>query len=280
MPYRRVPARSSRPDPFAALRRLTPRDRLLLSWLAEHYLLSTGQIANALFSNAKTAQMRLTILYRLDVLSRFTYAHEAGGGQPYLYALGPVGLRLHPDAYHDPDHPRARPARSSRERLDRIAASPTLAHLLGVNQFFTDLHAHTRTHPGTALTAWWSEQHATAVFHRFGIRPDGYGAWTADGRTVEFFLEQDNSTEDLARLVGKLTGYEHLARTGRAVPVLFWVPTARRARNVLAAFADSRLLTAVAVGVHHQDPATAVWRLAADPEQLLRLDQLPTANPT
>jgi DNA-binding CsgD family transcriptional regulator len=278
MPYRRVPARTSRPDPFAAHKRLTPRDRLLLSWLAEHYLLSTGQIARALFGSPKTAQMRLTILHRLDVLSRFTYADPAGGTQPFLYALGPVGLRLHPTAYHDPDNPKARPARSSRDRLDRIAASPTLAHLLGINEFFTDVHAHTRTHPDAKLVRWWSEQHATAVYSRAGIRPDGHGVYTAERRTVGFFLEYDNSTEDLARLVGKLAAYERLAHTGPIFPVLFWVPTARRARNVLAAFADSRLLTPVAVGVHGREPATAVWRLATDPDRLLRLDELPSTS--
>ena len=36
-------------DPLKAARHLTLRDRLLLSWLAEHYVLSTSQITAALF---------------------------------------------------------------------------------------------------------------------------------------------------------------------------------------------------------------------------------------
>ncbi len=72
--YRRVPPSSARPDRLSAYRRLTPRDRLLLSWLAEHYLLSTDQIHRALFDSRRTAQQRLTILHRLQVLDRFTFS--------------------------------------------------------------------------------------------------------------------------------------------------------------------------------------------------------------
>ena len=63
----RVPAPTTRTTHLDTYRRLTPRDRLLLSWLAEHYLLSTDQVARALFDSRRTAQQRLTILHRLDV---------------------------------------------------------------------------------------------------------------------------------------------------------------------------------------------------------------------
>src|SRR5256885_464326 len=142
------PTSSSSSGHLNTYRRLPPRDRLLLSWLAEHYLLSTHQIARALFDSTRTAQQRLTILHRLQVLHRFTFANPNGSPEtPYLYTLGPVGMRLHPDAYHDPDQLGLKPPRSSIERVDRLARSPILGHLLGVNQFFIDLHAHARTHP-------------------------------------------------------------------------------------------------------------------------------------
>jgi DNA-binding CsgD family transcriptional regulator len=129
------PSSSSSSTHLSTYRRLTPRDRLLLSWLAEHYLLSTHQIARALFESRRTAQQRLTILHRLDVLHRFTFANPDGTPEtPYLYTLGPVGMRLHPDAYHDPDQLGLKPPRSSIERVDRLARSPILGHLLGVNQ--------------------------------------------------------------------------------------------------------------------------------------------------
>lgn len=103
--YRRVPLPSTKPDPLSVYRRLTLRDRLLMSWLAEHYLLSTDQVGRALFTARRTAQQRLTILHRLQVLHRFAWAAADGAPETsYLYTRGPVGLRRHPTAYADPDN--------------------------------------------------------------------------------------------------------------------------------------------------------------------------------
>ena len=196
----RVPPPSGRPDPLAVYRRIVDRDRELLSRLAEHYLLSTPQIAAAFFTGLRTAQRRLTILHRLGVVHRFARAGPRNGAVPYLYALGPVGLRLCPNAYHDPDGVHTRAPRSSLERARRIADSHKLAHLLGVNQFFIDLLATSGAAAVTAggrcrLERWWSEQHATAVYAQAGIHLDGHGIWHAHGRTVGFFLEYDTGTE-------------------------------------------------------------------------------------
>jgi hypothetical protein len=274
--YRRVPAPQSKPDRLSVYRRLTPRDRLLLSWLAEHYLLSTGQIHRALFSSLRTAQMRLTILHRLQVLHRFAFSSPHGVAEtPYLYTLGPVGLRLHPDAYSDPDNAGLKAPRSSIERADRIARSRKLDHLLGVNQFFVDLHAHTRTHPDTRLLRWWSEQHTTTYHHRARIFPDGHGIWSADGHTVGFFLEHDRGTENLRRVVAKLRGYERLARFGPRFPVLLWVPNARREASLLDALNGAPLPMPVVVAVHGDDPAAPGGALTTDPFRRRALHQLP-----
>jgi hypothetical protein len=61
------PVGSVGPSGMSVYRQLTPRGRLLLSWLAEHYLLSTDQVARALFDSLRTAQQRLTILHRRHV---------------------------------------------------------------------------------------------------------------------------------------------------------------------------------------------------------------------
>ncbi len=275
--YRRVPAPASKPDRLSAYRRLTPRDRLLLSWLAEHYLLSTDQIHRALFDSLRTAQMRLTILHRLDVLHRLAFSSARGVAEtPYLYMLGPVGLRLHPDAYSDPDNKGLKAPRSSIERADRIARSRKVHHMLGVNQFFVDLHAHTRAHPDTRLLRWWSEQHATAHYHRARIFPDGHGIWQAGGHTVGFFVEHDRATENLRRVVAKLRGYERLAnRQGVRFPVLLWVPSHRRHANLLDALHDVAFPMPIAVAVHCDDPAAPVWTLTTDPFRRRALHQLP-----
>jgi hypothetical protein len=275
--YRRIPPASNKPDPLSVYRRLTPRDRLLLSWLAEHYLLSTDQIHRALFSARRTAQMRLTVLHRLQVLHRFAFAAADGGPETsFLYTLGAVGLRRHPTAFSDPDNLGLRAPRSSTERAERIVHSRRLAHLLGVNQFFVDLHARTRTDPDSALLRWWSEQHATAVHSRAKIFPDGHGIWRSHGTTVGFFVEHDRDTENLARVVRKLQGYERLARYGPRYPVLLWVPSQRRETSLLRLLHGVPTLMPVATAVHCDDPAGPVWALTCDPFRRRALHELPS----
>jgi hypothetical protein len=293
--YRRVPLPSSKPDPLSVYRRLTPRDRQLMSWLAEHYLLSTDQVHRAMFHKLRTAQNRLTILHRLQVLHRFAWS--AADGTPetsYLYTLGPIGLRRHPSAYADPDDLGLKAPRSSIERAERIVHSRRLDHLLGINQFFADLlHAQalappgTRARPESRLLNWWSEQHATAHYSTNGrslggskpirVFPDGHGVWTAAGQTVGFFLEHDRGTENLARVVAKLRGYEDLARYGGTrFPVLLWVPSERRETSLLRILHDLPTPMPVALAVHGDNPAGPVWALTSDPFQRRHLHELPS----
>src|SRR6266508_1858707 len=88
----RVPPPSGKPGPFDPHRRLTSRDRLLLSWLAEHYLLSSVQITRAMFPSPRTARLRLTILARLGFLTAIPRGRDDGAPEPWLYTLGPLGL--------------------------------------------------------------------------------------------------------------------------------------------------------------------------------------------
>lgn len=278
MVYRRVPPKPTKPDPLAVLRRLTPRDRLLLSWLAEHYLLSTDQIAHALFTSPATARMRLTILYRIGALARFSFSDPDGSTPPFLYTLGPVGLHLHPTAYSDPDNPKAKPPRSHIERARRIIRSQNRAHTVGVNQFFIDLYAHTRTHPQARLARWWSEHHATAAYSSANakIQPDGHGIWQHGHHNVGFFLEYDRATEPLRRVLAKLRGYERLTEFGPRYPVLFWVPDHAREQSVLNALAGVPTLIPVATATYSPHPAGPVWTLASNPGTRLPLHELPS----
>ncbi|MEV4511529.1 replication-relaxation family protein [Dactylosporangium sp. NPDC049525] len=281
-------ARIVRADPLAVFRRIVPRDRALLALLAEHYLLSTPQIAAVFFANRRTAQRRLTTLHRLDVVHRFAYPNPENTAVPYLYTLGPVGLQLYPDAYDDPDGRHARAPRTSLERARRIAASASAAHLIGVNQFFVDLLAATRHSEasngpdaaGARLLRWWSEQHATDVYAQSGIRPDGHGIWHAHDRTVGFFLEHDRGTEDLPRVVAKLRAYARLAEFGPRYPVLLWLPTLERQTNILRLLTGVRLPMPVATAVHGPDPSGRVWTLTTDlpanPGRRWQLHELPS----
>jgi hypothetical protein len=266
--------RVSRQERLDLLRRLTLRDRQLLAWLAEHYLLSTDQIAEALFPSRRSALLRLATLRSIDAVTRFV--DVTTGTSQYLYALGPLGAVLHPTTYTDPDRPSARAPRSSIERTERIVASAKLRHLLGVNQLFVDLHAYTRTDPNSRLLRWWSEQHATAAYAAADIRPDAHGIWSAGGRTVGFFLEHDNNTENLNRVLRKLRAYERLAEFGPRYPVLLRVRSRRREVNLLRALAGLPTAMPIATGIHHEHPAGPAWTLITDPERRRWLHELPS----
>jgi hypothetical protein len=257
------------------LARLTSRDRALLAWLAEHYLLSTQQVAHALFPSARSATLRLAALYEMEAVNRFV--DVTTGSRQYLYALGPLGALVHPTAYNDPDRPDARMPRTATERTERIVGSRQLAHLLGTNQLFIDLTAYTRTDPHARLVRWWSEQHATAAYALSGIRPDGHGIWQVGEHTTGFWLEYDRGTETIATVLGKLRNYARLAEASPRYPVLLRVPSQRRERNLLDALAGLPAGLPVATGVHGEHPAGPVWTVAGERSGLRRwLHELPS----
>jgi DNA-binding CsgD family transcriptional regulator len=258
------------------LRRLTVRDHQLLRWLAEHYILSTDQISDALFPSRRSARLRLAILHQLEAVSRFV--DTTTGDRQYLYTLGPLGAVVYRTQFNDPDRAGARAPRTSIERTERIIGSRRLAHLLGTNQLFIDLAGYARTDPHARLARWWSEQHTTAVFARAGVRPDGHGVWAAGGHQVGFFLEHDNGTEPLATVLRKLRGYEQLAAYGPRYPVLLRVPGRRRERHLLDALAGVPTAMPVATGLHGEHPAGPCWTLASSPGLRRWLHELPSEH--
>ncbi|MFY1656059.1 replication-relaxation family protein [Micromonospora sp. WMMD1274] len=269
------PARAlSRRARLDRLRRLTARDHHLLRWLAEHYVLSTDQIAAALFPSRRSARLRLARLQQMEAVSRFVDV-TTGSGQ-YLYTLGPLGVVVYPSAFNDPNRAHVRAPRSSVERTERIIGSRKLRHLLGTNQLFIDLAAFSRGDDNATLARWWSEQHAAAVFARSGIQPDGHGVWVAGGREVGFFLEHDNGTEPLRTVLRKLRGYEQLAGYGPRYPVLLRVPGRRREQHLLEALAGVPTAMPVATGIHSEHPAGSAWTLTTDPGLRRWLHELPS----
>jgi hypothetical protein len=269
-----APRSSTRLARLDRLRRLTTRDHHLLRWLAEHYVLSTDQVAAALFPSRRSARLRLAQLHQVEAVSRFVDV-TTGNGQ-YLYTLGPLGVVVYPTAFNDPNRPDARTPRSSVERTERIIGSRKLRHLLGTNQLFIDLAAYARGDDNAGLARWWSEQHTTAVFARSGIQPDGHGVWAAGGREVGFFLEHDNGTEPLGTVLRKLRGYEQLAAYGPRYAVLLRVPGRRREQHFLDALAGVPTATPVATGIHSEHPAGPAWTLTTDPGLRRWLHELPS----
>jgi Replication-relaxation len=253
------PVRRRVVDPLAVIGVLTGRDRHIIEVLAEHQVLTSHQLAEMAFPSRDVAQRRLLRLYQLKVLDRFRW-YITAGSLPWHYTLGVVGAELIAAAgATTPPRPG-----QLRERQARLATSPRLGHLLGVNGFFTALAGHARTHPDTALAAWSSEARCAEHYGRI-IRPDGSGVWVEAGRRVEFFLEYDTGTELLRRLVDKLAGYADLARAGGPTgTVLFWLPSTAREANLRDALgANPRVPVATAAATWAAAagccPADAIW---------------------
>jgi Replication-relaxation len=251
--------------------RLTPRDLWLCELLDEHRVLTTHQLTDLAFPNLDTAEHRLVILHRLQVLERFRPRRDSGTA-PYHYVLGPAGARvLAARRGQDPSGVRYR-----RDDALAVAHWQHLEHLVAVNGFFCALARAARGRADRALAAWWSERHCAARWGRL-VRPDGYGRWRDGQAEVDFFVEVDRGSEAPTRLAGKLEGYATLAAVTQVpTPVLFWFPSTQReatARATLAAAAAVPLPVATAAttattattasggrGAHNSpDPAGPVW---------------------
>lgn len=268
-------------DPLLRLQAsITARDDRLLGWLYDHGVLTTDQIAAALFPSLDFTQRRLRRLTLLRAVDRFRPNKADGGSYPYHYVLDQLGY----DHVHaQRGLPRGR-RDQARRRKQSLTSRRDLPHLLGGNQVFIDLAAHARTHPDTELTRWQpaSAYHEPGTLYRKGgdpqimlagatgfPRPDGAGVWTEHGRSVPFFLEYDTSGENLQVLIDKVIKYERLYTISTwAWPVLFHLPSARREANLhhrLAAVPDpttviattsAELRTALAAS-----PAHEIWQL-------------------
>jgi hypothetical protein len=246
--------------------RLRARDVWLLELLAEHRVLTTGQIRELAFGTISAATHRMLTLWRLHAVERFRPAVPAGSA-PLHYVLGPAGAQVLAARRHltveqfgyRADHALA------------LAASDKLAHLVGSNSVFTALIAHARTHPNARLQAWWSERRCAEIWGKI-VRPDGYGRWHETGtttnrdidRTVDFFTEYDTGTEPLHRLLGKIGDYQALAEmTGIThTPVLFTLPNPAREQHLHARAQPTTPLIATTTphALPASGPAGPAWR--------------------
>lgn len=215
--------------------------------------------------------MRLRELYLWSVVDRFQPFITVGTA-PMHYVLAPAGAAV----LAAEDGLDVKEMGYRHDRVFGIAHNLRLAHLVGVNEWFTalvDRARHSDPAEHAQLGAWWSE---TRCARHFGdlIKPDAYGRWHHHDREIEFFLEYDFGTEALGKLAGKLAGYAALAdATGITTPVLVWLPTARReaaARRQLhrawQALDDPRAVPVATAAADLLDPdaaqpspADAVW---------------------
>lgn len=270
---------------LAVQHQLTARDWRLLGWLYDHRVLTSFQIAHALFPTLNYAQRRLTTLTTLGLVERFRPFRLQGGSHPYHYALAHTGALAVAATRGDPPPRRG----DSTARLHRIATSRNLDHRLGLNGFFIDLACHERTHPGTRLHHWWPdsrlEQFSPPGSIAYGtVRADGLGVWSEHDHTVAWYLEHDTGAEALTVLVGKLAGYDNLLRQGApGWPVLFWLHSTAREGHLHERLAEARPKVLVATAARDRldgrSPAEGIWYLHGRAGPLRRLAELPMPGP-
>ncbi|MFB4302218.1 replication-relaxation family protein [Actinomadura sp. NTSP31] len=285
--HRRMPNTSSRatPELFLELRnRLTGRDHAILELIWEHRVLTTHQIAAIFFTTPGKARDRLLQLFRLKALERFQPWVPVGAA-PYHWVLGPLGAQVLA-AHRDTTFAALGYRRTT---ALQISHSRHLAHQVGVNEFFTQLHAHSRRTPDAHLDKWWSERRCIRLWGDLA-RPDAYGRWTettTNGQgpaTVDFFLEHDTGSVTLAKVAAKLNGYDALSEaTGITTPVLFWLPSARRETHLQALLGTPPFPVATAVHTPANDPgggpAGPVWLPAGRDGPRRRLAELAATPP-
>lgn len=206
-------------------RHLTDRDRRVLALLAAHRVLTTEQITRVAFTSQITAQHRLATLTARGVLARFRRCLPSGS-QSWRYTLGVLGVMMNAARA---GRPIPRPSRIT-ETILSLAESPKLDHLLGINDFFTRLYHVANNRDECSLVEWWPERKITKAVGEL-VRPDGYGEWSESGHSVRFFVEYDNGTETLDRLVEKFEGYRNLATADISHPILFIFTSMARQNN-------------------------------------------------
>lgn len=250
--------------------RLTERDRQIALDCYEHQVLTTEQLHRLYFPSNRATLYRLDALYALRVLDRFRpFWHRGQGSTPYHWILDEAGAHII----------------AAEQRIERcelrwrhttalaIAASPTLAHRVETNEFFTRLAQDAAAAHG-ALTEWYGERTTHHMLDGI-VKPDGYGVLTLPGRDpIHLLLELDRDTEPTERLREKATRY------ARAIPrsalrhanplVLFAVPTERRAQTVIAVVANAGASIAV-VDWSSASTSTLAVVIAARQQQLPNL---------
>ncbi|MGH2705782.1 MAG: replication-relaxation family protein [Actinomycetota bacterium] len=239
---------------MAVLKTITERDRTILAELLDHRVLTTHQIARMHFASPRRARRRLLKLYGLRVLDRFQ-THSRTGSSPLHYLVGEVGLIL--VAWERGLE--VKELRARRERTLRLAASPRLAHLVEVNDFFSLLVKACRGGEDQ-LVEWWSDTRCASHWRGL-VRPDGLGALRSRRGIVRFFVEVDRGSEPLGKVGDKLASYQRVSGF-EDVPglLLFTFPSERREAEARKVLYEIGITVATSTrGRVHEDPLGPIW---------------------
>ena len=270
LPFR--PRSAADEQRLALARLLTDRDRQVLRAVGRFRVLTSDQLTEIFFDSRRRAQARLLHLHRLQILDRFDPFRPAFGRAPLHYVTGRLGAAvLAAENMADPDRAMRR---WKADRALVLGGSQKLLHLLAINGFYADLTGYARHHPDADLLDWMTEEESSRWSDEI-VRPDAYGVWQHAEKSVEFFLEYDRGTEVLARLAGKLAGYERFeAESGSAAWVLFAFPSARRETTARRALAGATCAVATAAAPVTSQPHDAIWSPLGNRDDRVRLAEL------
>jgi len=251
--------------------RLTDRDRYIVRLLGEHTVLTSQQIADIGFTSQRVAERRMEQLYRLRVVDRVRPIWRPGSA-PYHWLLDEAGAAV---VAAERGAEVSELGWNRRRVLASIMSGQRLAHLVGVNGFFTALIRSARGSGGNQrLAKWWSERRC-ARHWRHLVEPDGFGVWVDGSTRLSFLLEYDCGTERPgSRLAAKLPGYARLAAADSSDLrwwLLFRFPGRQREENMRRALAGAAVPVATAVLVPGETPAGPAWLPLAWPSSARRL---------
>jgi hypothetical protein len=244
--------------------RLTDRDHRIALDCYEHRLLTTEQLWRLHFTTPRKARKRLSDLYEWRVLDRFRPAWQQGeGSTPHHWTLDIAGAHIVAANLGIT----RKELRWTREPAAALTTSTIRRHLIAVNEFATRLAVEARG-GGGSLSQWLGERGSHDLMRGI-LTPDSYLALDFPGKpTRHVLLELDRGTEDHERLQAKARRYAKAIPRSRLHEldplILLLVPSAGRARAVVASLADAPRPIAVEVWTPGGEaPLAVIQRCAA-----------------
>lgn len=232
--------------------RITDRDIRLLSSIAGNQYLTTSQIHRQLFPSIHRARKRLNQLWWSGYIQRAKIPPGIESlSAEAVYSISQIGLRLlHAHGEHDIGLSIPKPPK-------RPGSLMYLSHTLLRNSFRIALETSVRQDSSVRLCDWKHDGSIarsvlipdirTQALKKVVLKADAYFRLMKDEREVEFYLEVDNGTMPLTRLVEKLKAYQiwkwTLRNTDnerhRRVRILILLFSRKRAQNLLRKLARS-----------------------------------------
>lgn len=186
---------------------LTDRDRQLLEHVYRFRLLRRDQIMTlANFNFLTRANTRLAKLVKAKLLARKqTPVIPGHGAAQALYHLAPGSATV---LNVDPATIIAQSRQASRWDLRQVE------HVISANQVLVDFLSAIDRLPESELLSFRTEPELRRVFLGQPLVPDGWFAWTEQGRRFNCFVEVDLSTEGLTQWRKRVLDFLTYAESG------------------------------------------------------------------